>query len=76
MDLKHKEIIKALGLSDNESEVYLILLNMNEALASEIATKSRISRPHIYDTLEKLIDKGLASYVIKNNRRHYKPANP
>lgn len=71
-----KETIKQLGLSDNETEVYLLLLQMQEGLASEIAKKSKISRPHIYDTLAKLIDKGIVSYVIKNSRKYFKPANP
>lgn len=71
-----KDIIKQVGLSDNEAEIYLLLLGLGEALASEIAEKSKISRPHIYDTIAKLIDKGLASYVIKNNRKYFKPANP
>ncbi|NQU98802.1 TrmB family transcriptional regulator [Candidatus Woesearchaeota archaeon] len=71
-----KEIIKSLGLSDNESEVYLLLLNQKEALAADIAKKSKISRPHIYDTIAKLIDKGLASYVIKNGKKYFKPADP
>lgn len=71
-----KEALKDIGLSDNEAEVYMLLLQMQEALASEIAEKSKISRPHIYDTIAKLIDKGLASYVVKNNRRYFRPANP
>lgn len=71
-----KDVLKQLGLSDNESEVYLLLLQMREALASDIAKKSKISRPHIYDTIAKLIDKGLASYVLQNGRRVYRPADP
>ncbi|MBU0472032.1 MAG: hypothetical protein KKF89_01210 [Nanoarchaeota archaeon] len=72
----NKDIIKATGLSDNETEVYLILLSQKESLASDVAKKSKISRPHIYDTIAKLIDKGLANYVIKNNKKYFKPADP
>ena len=71
-----KEAVKQAGLSDNESEVYLLLLQLNESLASEIAEKSKISRPHIYDTLAKLIEKGVASSFIKNGRKYFRPANP
>lgn len=71
-----KEIIKQIGLSDNEAEIYLLLLQLGESSASQVAEKSEISRPHIYDTLAKLIEKGLASYVIKQGRRYYKPADP
>lgn len=71
-----KSALVKIGLSNNEAEVYLLLLELEEALASDIAEKSRISRPHIYDTLAKLVDKGLASYVIKNNRRYFRAVNP
>lgn len=71
-----KTVLVKIGLSNNEAEVYLLLLRLEEDLASNIAEKSNISRPHIYDTLAKLVEKGLASYVIKNNRRCYRAVNP
>jgi len=72
----NREILKQIGLSDNEAEVYLIVLKLNEALASTIARRSKISRPHIYDTLNKLFEKGLLTYVIKNNKKYFKSINP
>lgn len=72
----NKEILKQIGLSDNESEVYLIVLKLNEALASNIAKQSKISRPHIYDNLNKLVEKGLITYVIKSNKKYFKAVNP
>ena len=71
-----KEIIKQIGLSEAETEVYLIVLKLNESLAGQIAKQSNISRPHIYDSLNKLIKKGLISYVIKNNRKYFRPIEP
>ncbi|GEM_PF-115428 len=71
-----KSLLRKIGLTDNEAEVYLILLKLEEALASEIASHTRVSRPHVYDSLNKLIDKGLASYVIKNNRKYFRGASP
>jgi len=71
-----QKVLVNIGLSNNEAEVYLLLLELEEDLAGNIAKKSNISRPHIYDTLTRLVDKGLASYVIKNNRRYYRAVNP
>ncbi len=71
-----KEIFQNIGLSDKETEVYLLLLGLKEALASKIANKTRISRPHVYDSLNKLVEKGMASYVIKNGKRYFKPTTP
>ena len=72
----HKDLLLSIGLTKNEAEVYLILLNLNETTASKIAEKTKISRPHVYDSLNKLIDKGMASYIIKNNKKYFRPAKP
>jgi len=64
------------GLTPNESTVYIALLKKGIALASEIASSTNISRPHVYDSITRLIDKGLVSYVIKDNKRYFKAANP
>lgn len=74
--MEHKELLLNIGLTDNEAEAYLILLHLNEALASEIAEKTKISRPHVYDSLNKLISKGMASYVVKNGKKYFKPTDP
>jgi len=72
----NKEIFKQVGLTDNESEVYYILLQLKEGSASEIAAKTRISRPHVYDSLNKLLEKGICSYNIRNNKKHFKSLDP
>ncbi len=74
--MMHEEILASMGLTKNEAEIYLLLLKEPESLASRIARKTRISRPHVYDTLNKLAEKGLASYVIKNGNKYFKAVNP
>ena len=69
-------ILKNVGLADNETEVYVILLQLNECLASDIARRTKISRPHVYDALNKLLHKGLASYVLKKGDRYFMPTDP
>ncbi|MDO8740582.1 MAG: helix-turn-helix domain-containing protein [Candidatus Woesearchaeota archaeon] len=69
-------ILKSAGLTENETEVYVILLQLNECLASDIARRTKISRPHVYDALNKLLHKGLASYVLKNGSRYFMPTDP
>ena len=71
-----KQILMNAGLTENEAEVYLLLLQEDSSLASALASDTKISRPHVYDSLNKLIEKGLASYVIKNNRKYFRSANP
>jgi len=71
-----EEILIKVGLSMNEAKIYTQLLKLEQAKASSIAKKISISRPHIYDSINKLIEKGLVSYVIKNSKRYFKAANP
>ncbi len=71
-----KSVLINAGLTPNESAIYLALLEKELALASQLASETSISRPHVYDTLKKLTEKGLVSYVIRNNRRYFKAANP
>ncbi len=64
------------GLTKLESNVYLTLLDTGPSTAGIITRKSGIHRRSVYDALERLIEKGLASYIIKNNRRYFEASNP
>ncbi len=68
--------LNKLGLSDRESKVYLSLLEWGESLASDVARKSELNRTTTYDILSNLLEKGLVTYIIKNNTRFYRPTEP
>ena len=70
------DILQELGLSITESKVYLALLDLGSGLAGEITKKSQINRTNVYDALERLIEKGLVSYVVSANRKIFEPVNP
>lgn len=72
----YEDMLIESGLSKNEAEVYVLLLKLKESSAAQIAKNSRISRPHVYDTVAKLVQKGLVSYIEKSGTQYYKPANP
>ncbi len=71
-----KEILKEIGLSATEGKVYLTLLELGSALAGEITKKSEVNRTNVYDALERLIEKGLVTYVISSNRKVFEPVGP
>lgn len=71
-----EDVLRKIGLTGNEAAVYTALLELGSSLAGEIAKKTGLNRSHIYDTLRRLSDKGLAAHVIKNNRRYFKAAEP
>ena len=70
------DILQEIGLSVTESKVYLALLELGSALAGEITKKSQINRTNVYDALERLIEKGLVSYVLSANRKVFEPISP
>lgn len=71
-----KQILQEIGLSSTETKVYLALLELSSALAGEITKKSEVNRTNVYDALERLIEKGLVTYVISANRKVFEPVNP
>ncbi len=74
--MEAKQSLKNFGLTENEAEVYLLLLKLGNAPASEIAGKTNIHRINIYDILERLQEKGLVSFVIAGKRKQYEAINP
>lgn len=72
----NKRILERAGLSKGEIEIYLVLLKLGSSLVSKIAQETGLHRTNIYDTLEKLREKGMVSYVIKENRKYYSASNP
>ena len=63
-----------LGLSTQEANIYLALLELGPSKVSEILRKTHINRTHIYDRLEKLIGKGLVSSMVKNGKKIFHAA--
>jgi len=70
------EQFKDLGLTDKEASIYLELLKSEGLLVSEISEKTKLNRSSLYSLLNSLSKKGFISYVIKNNTRYYRAAEP
>ncbi len=68
--------LKELGLTDNEIKVYLILLEHGVLNPTKLAEKTGLHRSYIYDTLERLLDRGIINTVLINNKKHYQPVDP
>ena len=69
-------IFHSLGLTENESKVYVTLLDLGTAQAGHITEKSGIHRRNVYDSIARLVEKGLVSFVIVNNKKLFSPVNP
>jgi sugar-specific transcriptional regulator TrmB len=70
------ESLNKAGLTRVESRVYLTLIDLGPSLAGQISKKSGIHRRTIYDALDRLAEKGLISYIVKNNRKYFEASSP
>lgn len=70
------ELLEQIGLSKNEIKLYFTLLELDQSTATPIVKKSGIPNSKVYPTLEKLIRRGLVSYVIKNNVKYFQASDP
>jgi len=68
--------LREAGLAENEIKVYIALLKLGSVTAGDIAKISGVNRTNVYDSLERLIDKGLISFVVKSNKKHFEAKAP
>ncbi len=71
-----EKILQELGLNRRESSCYTALLELGSSKVGDIIKKTSIPSSKIYEILDKLIQRGLASYVIKSNVKHFQASDP
>jgi len=71
-----ENILKSVGLTENESKVYLELLRLGSTSTGPLIKKLGMHRAAVYDTIDMLIEKGLVSFVIKANRKYFEAHDP
>ncbi|MFC1691843.1 TrmB family transcriptional regulator, partial [Nanoarchaeota archaeon] len=74
--MQQKAILKDLGFTEGEIKVYYALFDLGETTVGPISKKSGVTHAKVYPILEKLINKGLVSHVIKSNRKYFSAINP
>ncbi len=65
-----------LGLSQVELELYLSLLESGGMTFTDLSRKSKVPRTTVYLNIEKLIEKGLITQAVKNNRNYLQAEPP
>lgn len=70
------EELERIGFDEKEAKIYLALLKIGKGSANQIMQKTNIERRTIYDVLERLIQKGYASYHKENKTTIYVPTEP
>jgi sugar-specific transcriptional regulator TrmB len=74
MDLQKD--LQEVGLSKNESAVYLSLLTIGQVTAGPIVRDTKLHRQLVYQALEQLKETGLVSVLVIRGRQHFQAASP
>jgi sugar-specific transcriptional regulator TrmB len=69
-------ILEKLGLTVNESKIYVSLVESGEASVSQIAINAQIHRRNAYDAIHRLLDKGLVFQIIDPRENKYNAVDP
>ena len=70
------KILEDIGFTKNETKVYLALLELGICSVTKISAKSKVNRTNIYDCLNKLLEKGVVSYIMTGDTKLFEAANP
>ena len=65
-----------IGLTEGEAKVYLALSELGSSTVGPIVKKSKVAYSNIYDILNRLIEKGIVSFIVKNKTKHFQAASP
>ena len=70
------EILEKIGLSKAETKVYLSLVELGSVPSGKIVKETNFRKSTVYESIRRLHEKGLASYVIKGGIKHFEATEP
>jgi len=74
--VKIEQVLENLGFSPNEIKIYLALNSHGSSKAGKIAKLASIDRSSCYNSLQRLIEKGLVSYVSIGKVKWFQVTGP
>ncbi len=69
-------ILEQIGLTKTEIKIYIALFKLGQTTTTNLIKESQVPASKTYEFLDKLIKKGLVSYIVKNNKKYFKVENP
>lgn len=70
------EELRSIGLTDGEIKVYKAVLKLGLSTTGKIIKETNLQSSSTYHILDSLIEKGILSSEIKNNRRYFFAVSP
>lgn len=68
--------MEKIGLSNAEIEVYLTLLKLGSAPSNRVVRETDFRKSTVYDSIARLQEKGLVSFVIKDSKKYFEATEP
>lgn len=70
------KILRELGLTNNEIQVYLFLLKRGETTTGPIIKETNIVNSRVYESLNSLISRGFVTYNLQKDGKHFQASDP
>jgi sugar-specific transcriptional regulator TrmB len=68
--------LKTFGLTEGEARVYEALLSLGQTTVGPIVKRSGVAYSNIYEVLQRLMEKGLASVVVVEKTKYFSAVEP
>ncbi|MBS3072588.1 hypothetical protein J4477_02015 [Candidatus Pacearchaeota archaeon] len=68
--------LQEFGLTENESKIYIFLLEFGETTTGKIIKDTTIANSRVYESLNTLISKGLVTYNVQKDGKHFSALDP
>lgn len=71
-----EKLLQEIGLTNSEINVYTAMLKSGSIKVGDLMKQVNLHRSRVYEAINRLAEKGLVSYVIKNNIKFFEAADP
>ena len=71
-----EENLSKLGFSPSEIKIYLHLLKNGSSYPNRISAETKLNRTNVYEALDRLVSKGVASFITKNKVKWFEAKSP
>lgn len=72
----YQETLQLLGLSPNEAKIYETLVEQGESSVGQISVDAKVHRRNVYDSIQRLIEKGLCFEIFSKGENTYNAVDP
>jgi sugar-specific transcriptional regulator TrmB len=68
--------LECIGLSKAEAKLYIAMMKLGSSTTGAIIKETGLRKSTVYESLNRLLEKGLVSYVIKNKSKFFEATDP